>query len=189
MIGRMKTYSFFVHFAFTLLLTGCMSLHPRSEPPPHSEWVAKGHILLQTNKKSERAHLHWYQQAENTHLSLIGPLGSGRIELTITPTGTRLSRSDGSQEYAATPEALIAQLHYWPVPVTPATQWIRGLADSEATHKHWNLDGTLKSFESHGWQIQYKSYTTQEPHYPTNMTFKRAEWSVTVSIYQWGTAS
>ena len=197
-----RSIPFFFSFLLTLVLGGCASLRgpevkETTDLAPVSwsqheasmkamiHWTVKGHILLQSKKGGERARLHWAQNEENTHLSLIGPLGSGKVELMITPQRTHLSRSNGFQQDAPTPEALLTQLQGWPIPVRPARFWLQGLPDVDAHQKRWNLNGTVHSFESHGWRIHYQHYTEQPPYYPKSILFRRAEYSVTVSIDEW----
>ncbi len=148
-----------------------------------NHWKVRGHILIQTPEKSQRVRVHWQQEGMHTHLSLMGPFGSHKSELIITPEGAEWVSKDA--RHTTTDLAQFMATQGWPIPMNEALSWLRGLPGQKATHMVWYTDGTLQQLEESGWQIQYSDYRDELPRYPQKILLTKEALKVTISFQDW----
>ena len=170
-----------------LTLSGCAHLNQPQEqevftsvPPAHwaakkealstaSAWSMQGTLVFkqQTHEKSSggRGNFSLKQNGPETRLVVIGPLGSGTLQLHQTATSALFIFPDNQRLEGKSADVLwLQQGGSWPLPFSPGAFWLRGLPDEKATHLQWDQKGILRSFESHGFLIQYEAYQERAPY-------------------------
>src|SRR5690606_23478091 len=92
------------------------------------------------------------------------PLGSTLARVEVSPGQAVLTRSDGSLERAAHPDALVELVLGSPMPVAGLRDWLRGETGSDpADNLKKNDAGQIVSFSQSGWRVQLSRYDGQGP--------------------------
>lgn len=111
----------------------------------------------------------WSDTGSFLRLDLTNPMGSTLARVSVNRQGAILQRSDGSQEVASHPDALVEQVVGSPIPVAGLRAWLQGrLAPAEVglTDAHTvSHDGNhrLATFTQQGWQVQLSRYDILGP--------------------------
>jgi outer membrane lipoprotein LolB len=183
-----------------LLLGGCTGLRPVTE-----DWDARRNILLQldgwslagrvavrtVDGEGGQASLNWQQASEHSELQLAGPLGSGRVELSIGPDSVHFRDASGerSLEYQgpdATEQFMTEQLG-WYLPVGSARYWVMGVLDPAVPgERYFDQDGRLQSLTQRGWNIgieRFMSYGGQEM--PAKLVMQNPRLRLKLAVGEW----
>lgn len=123
-------------------------------------WHAEGRLAVKQGKKGGNASFVWTQKGEHFDIKLFGPFGSGAVYITGNDTHVQLKEANGKIHTAKTPEALLQKVAGWQVPITGMRYWLRGMPVPHDKLKKHRLgeEGTLKSLQQDGWQVDYESY-------------------------------
>lgn len=111
----------------------------------------------------------WSDTGNHLRLDLTNPMGSTLARVNVTQQGATLHHSDGSQEEASHPDALVEQVVGSPIPVAGLRSWLQGrLAPKEAgvAHPHairHDDNHRLTTFTQQGWQVQLSRYDNLGP--------------------------
>lgn len=106
----------------------------------------------------------WRDDGRNLMLDLSNPLGNTLARVWVLPGQAVLERTDGSQEVASHPDALVEQVLGSPVPVAGLRDWLHGRAgQSDVQHQRLDEQQNLSSFEQSGWRVTLSRYDEQGP--------------------------
>lgn len=107
----------------------------------------------------------WRDDGEALRLDLSNPLGSVLARIQVVPGHAVLERADGSQESAAGPDALLAQVWGHPMPVDGLRHWIQGRIRTGVPVSAVRRDaqGRLIALQQDGWEIRLSDYDKQGP--------------------------
>lgn len=184
----------------TLILVSCATL-PAPEAPQNKtvawdnraqtlssiqNWNLQGQIAIRNSKDAMTASLQWEQQPQRYKLSLLGPLGSGGMQLTGKPGFVQLKDSKGQLVTAPTPESLLAK-QGWRVPVSNLFYWIRGLpVPNVPAEKQLDRYNHITQLAQQGWKIQYLRYSAvNKIDLPSKIFLDNPELNVKIIISQW----
>lgn len=144
-----------------VLLAGCSGLAPR-EPvtvPAADAWVMEGRLALRVEDAGWHANIHWEQRPGNYRIRLYGPLGQGALELTGTPAGVFLQRSNGQVSQARDPDILLYQETGWQLPVSGLRYWVRGRVQPQLEYSlRRDEQGRPVELQQAGWDIRYTDF-------------------------------
>lgn len=196
-----------------LLLAGCAGVAPRpgtpfgsAAPPLAAAW--QQHLarisgieaftldarVAASGSFGVTGTLHWAQRGAVFTARFSGPLGSGAVEITGTPEVV-LIRS-GTDRYTTTqPEHFLLQRFGWTLPLAGLRHWALGIpasgpAATPATALNLNPDGTLRTLQQGGWEIDYPQYQPVAGHrLPRKITLQGKKIHVRIIIDQWGLAA
>lgn len=106
----------------------------------------------------------WRDDGQRLMLDLTNPLGNTLARVWVVPGRAILERTDGSQETAAHPDALVEKVLGSPVPVAGLRDWLHGRTGS-APAQQQRLDDQqhLSGFEQAGWRVGLSRYDDQGP--------------------------
>lgn len=106
----------------------------------------------------------WRDDGHKLMLDLSNPLGNTLARVWVLPGRAMLERTDGSQEVASHPDALVEQVLGSPVPVAGLRDWLHGRTGT-APVQNQRLDEQqhLSSFEQSGWRVTLSRYDEQGP--------------------------
>jgi len=151
------------------VLAGCAS-------PPSIEGVAEGpsfdrggrFALLVEHRDGKQDAVQggfaWRDTAGGQRLDLANPLGNTLARIDVQPGRALLTRSDGTTEAAADPDALVEQVLGSPIPVGGLRDWLRGrLAPGPSEHVEKDADGRLSRFAQNGWRVELSRYDELGP--------------------------
>jgi outer membrane lipoprotein LolB len=118
-----------------------------------------GVFSLQTQGNVVTAQFHWREHGENYQIQLYGPLGIGAVSMERNENQFLLKNAQGQIFTAKNPEVLIQQQLGWTLPVSPLTNWMRGLPGAErVTDMQFDQYHHLIQFHQAGWTIHYNDY-------------------------------
>ena len=158
-----------------LLLAGCATRPPVSEPVPEAAWLThrallealtdwqvRGRVAVRTGEDGWNAHFDWHQQGQDYLIRLRGPFGQGAVELHGNAMGVWLKQADQTPVFALDPETLLEQQTGWRLPVAGLSSWLRGLPVAGlASDLHWDMHGRLLQLRQDGWLVDYSRYREQ----------------------------
>jgi len=188
---------------FFLALTSCASL--KQEPPIPSQpaaipwgdrvgvlsniedWDLKGLIAIRNSRHAWNAHWQWQQNHTHYSIALVGPLGSGSLQLTGSPKSVLLETSDGKKITSTSPEALLEQQMGWRLPVSDLYYWVRGLpVPNLSAQKQFDAAHRLSVLIQNGWRIEYSRYVLiNHVDLPDKMILNNPELNVKIIINEW----
>lgn len=106
----------------------------------------------------------WRDDGRKLMLDLSNPLGNTLARVWVLPGQAILERTDGSQEHATHPDALVEQVLGSPVPVAGLRDWLHGRTGSAPVQSERRDDQQkLSSFEQSGWRVTLSRYDEQGP--------------------------
>ena len=167
----------FINLIVILLLTACTAQTPMPTPPVQNQqswemrqqslsqltrWQAEGALSIQTAKGTDSMQFNWQLQNQQTYnLRLMGPVGTGYGTLKTQPGQSAYFAPQNKVYRGSNPEALLAQVTGWRLPVENLYYWMRGLASpaSKATLQFDNTHSHLVSLEQDGFQVTFQNYS------------------------------
>lgn len=106
----------------------------------------------------------WRDDGRELTLDLANPLGSTLARVQVIPGHALLTRSNGTQEQAPDPDALVEQVLGSPMPVAGLRDWLRGRTGaSPSSQLEKNEAGQITSFSQNGWRVVLSRYDAQGP--------------------------
>lgn len=149
-------------------------------------WRIKGKIGLRQNGRGGSAALQWEQRGTTYAVNLHGPLGMGSVYIDGDEHKVVVRDQHGSHS-SVSPEALIAQMTGWQIPVTPLRYWAKGMpAPNIAIDQQQITDGRLATLHQAGWTIQYSNYArVSNVWLPGKIVMSRPQTRVTFIQKQW----
>lgn len=198
-LGRHPHRAALLGLCALLLLAGCAP-QPRPAPLPadwqahaaavgaRQAWQLQGKIGVRAASGSGSAFLTWKQQAESYRLVLSGALGMGKLVLTGDAHGVAWNDSRGRTGQHADPEALVAEIWGWQLPVPALKYWIRGIprpghpvADAEFA------GAEITRFRQSGWLVEPGAYRDVDGlALPTRLRLEGEGAILTLLINRWG---
>ncbi|MDO3386070.1 lipoprotein insertase outer membrane protein LolB [Gilvimarinus sp. SDUM040013] len=160
-----------VSFALALLaLTHCAQVPPKLLDVDYSEqlprlqqldnWQLEGKLGIRLPDDNGSARLSWRQHGSEFHLSLAGPLGTGRVVIEGSEQQVTLTQSGEPPLIARDAETLLYQATGWQLPVGLLSYWVRGVPapDHAVDQQSYTAAGALEQFQQAGWTLQIKRH-------------------------------
>ncbi len=158
-----------------------------ADPSAYSAWTATGRLALAANGQGGSGSFTWEQHADETSISLSGPLGVGAMR--VTAEGDRLSVTDDAgrsldneQTRALLRERLGADL-----PWSNLRYWMLGVPAPDGPSSVEDADtAPLRVIEQADWRIGYDAFRpTQGTSLPARFTATREGVRLKVTVDQW----
>src|SRR5690606_5224498 len=106
----------------------------------------------------------WRDTLNGQRLDLANPVGNTLARIDVKPGQALLTRTDGTTEAAANPDAVVEQVLGSPIPVGGLRDWLRGrLAQGPAEHVEKDSEGRLARFSQNDWRVELSRYDEQGP--------------------------
>lgn len=102
----------------------------------------------------------WMERQGILQIDLTNPMGTVLARVQVMPQGASLQRTDGSMEYAASPDELVAQLLGSPIPVAYLRTWLQGQTRVAAERDE---QGRPEAFVQDGWRVRLQRYDQKGP--------------------------
>ena len=128
-------------------------------------WDLSGSFSYVDPKESGAGRIQWKYQGRlqddfinNESVRLIGPIGTGSVELVSSETGAHLI--SGKQRYFGTSaDKLLIDIVGWKMPVEEMRYWLFGMPSTKVEGRFWlNEQGGLQSLKQSDWEIQFERY-------------------------------
>lgn len=197
-----------IFIIFIGILTGCSTLGPQSSgnngannslgihylPRPARQnqlsnlqnRSARGSIAIHTEQKGWNASFNWQQQNGHYVITLFGPLGTNRVQLTGDPLQVTLQTANRLVS-APTPESLIQQQLGWNLPISNLYYWLRGLPAPHArSRQSYDINNHLVHLTQQGWNIIYLRYSgVNGIDLPNRLLLNNPALQIRIVISQW----
>ena len=151
-------------------LAGCAAPVPQSTKTDQAEFLRYGRFALKAedfNRDPEAVQggFTWRDTGVRFSLDLTDPMGSVIARLVVERTGATLTRSNGEQIYAQTPDALMQTVLGQKVPVEGLRNWLRTIKTPLAGMSMVVKDpeGRIQIFEQSGWRVQLSRFDELGP--------------------------
>lgn len=105
----------------------------------------------------------WHEQQQQIQLDLNNPMGTVLARVVVDEQGSRLIYPSGDIEYAASPDALVAQLLGYELPVSGMKDWLRGQTGAGSVTELKQEQGRIVYFSQDNWRVQLQRYDEQGP--------------------------
>lgn len=130
-------------------------------PPDMRQWGLTGRISVSTPSDGFTGRFSWRQTQDRIRLDLKGPLGVGGMTIEGDDGRLTLRRRD-DVTVLDDPEADLARLVGWELPVTSLDAWLLGRLDPDfAGSVNSGVDGLASSLRQRGWQADYSAWQMQ----------------------------
>ena len=188
-------------------LTGCAVTRPvvvppsataaASQPAPASAIDLAGRLSVRYQKDGSDEALHgsftWMQRSDATTISLLSPLGQTLAVITITPTSAAIEQSGQAIRTAAEPDALVADVLGWPLPIAGLRDWLQGFVMDAQGHRSAVMPNDTTAFKTvDGWTLHYAVWDNSDASHPhpkrldmTRNTAEAGEVAIRLVIDSW----
>jgi len=155
-----------------LWLAGCATQAPEPNKTNQSEFLRYGRFALKAeefnrNPEAVQGGFTWRDTGVRFSLDLTDPMGSVIARVVAERTGATLTRANGEQIYAKSPDALLESVLGQTVPVDGLRSWLRTMKTAlpGMTKVVKDSEGRLESFEQSGWRVQLSRFDELGPSY------------------------
>jgi len=153
------------------VLGGCATAPPLAQEPwgersvrinEIAAWEARGRLSVTTPEDSVQGNFEWRQRPDWVEVRFRGPMGVGGLFVYGPPEMLTAIGRDGEQVVLHEPEADLAALFGFGLPVQSLRFWLLGLADERHAH-HFEFDelGLPRTLEQRGWLLTYSGWRSQ----------------------------
>lgn len=105
----------------------------------------------------------WNQQQQQIQLDLNNPMGTVLARLVADDQGARLIYPNGEVEYAQSPDALVAQLLGYELPVSGMKDWLRGQTGPSPVEGLQLEQDQIVYFHQDNWRVRLQRYDELGP--------------------------
>jgi outer membrane lipoprotein LolB len=157
----------------SLLMAGCAELAPQGEQVRIDGVQAAGRhyanaidldgrLSVQYQQDGQDQSLHgsfsWRQNAQQTRVTLMSPLGQIIAVIEVDPAYATLTQSGQPPRSAQDVDQLAAQSLGWPLPVSGLRSWLQGFSADASGKRIVATPGTTTATTQDGWHIEYVSW-------------------------------
>lgn len=152
-----------------LFLAACATPHKITGGKSEHTFDRTGRFALNVNdsggeQKAVQGGFAWSDDGRELRLDLANPLGSTLARVQVIPGRAVLTRTNGSQEQAQDPDALVALVLGSPMPVAGLRDWLQGRTGNLPVHDlEKNAEGQITHFEQNGWRVVLSRYDALGP--------------------------
>lgn len=151
------------------------------------QWQLSGRIGVVAGQHGGSANILWKQDKVKLLLSLSGPFGVDRVQLSGTPSRIVLRNSKGQTWVTRRPELALKRSLGWPVPLANLQYWIVGRPDPKSKFRiKLGSHGLVRTLQQGRWTVRYGAYVhTHNLWLPQKITATAIHVRVRLIISQW----
>ena len=153
-----------------LWLAGCVAPTPSLDQSSQTEFLRYGRFALKAedfnrNPEAVQGGFTWRDTGGRFSLDLTDPMGSVIARVVVERTGATLTRANGEQIYAKTPDALMQSVLGQNVPVDGLRNWLHTIKTPlpGMSMVVMDADGRVQTFEQSGWRVQLSRFDALGP--------------------------
>lgn len=149
-------------------------------------WTARGSIAIRTPQKGFNANFNWEQHYDAYLITLFGPLGANRVQL--SGNAQQVTLQNGNRVVSAPDaESLLQQQLGWSVPVSNLYYWMRGMpVPGSKGHRSYDMNNHLVQLDQQGWHIAYLRYVSVDGvDMPNRIVLRNPRVEVRVVVSNW----
>lgn len=170
-----------------LSLTACSTAPPAiiTSTDHFDHWLAEGKMGLRVADKGGNLNFVWLQEGAIYTLTLSGPLGAGRTELSGGPGGVTLRNGDTGNVTAASPEELLEAVTGYRAPVSHLAHWLKARPATLEAHIERDASGRVSRIDEDGWTALFPVWDEIHPALPRKIQITGPDTRLTVVISRW----
>ena len=180
-----------IWLVLVVLQTGCASLFEkplafdqqldRRHLQQDRAWHFEGRLALSDAHESIQAAINWNHQLEKDVIELTGPLGQGRLAITVLAGLVVIEDGETRQEYQGDVDAVLSQQVAVAVPVRALKYWVLGVSDPGLV-----VANQENGFVQAGWAVQYKEMQwVKSLQLPKKMLAEKEVTKIKLIVDQW----
>lgn len=171
-----------------LALVGC-SMAPPAPSVTNTDhldhWLAEGKMGLRVADKGGNLNFVWLQEGALYTLTLSGPLGAGRTELTGGPDGVTLRNGDIGDIRASSPEVLLEAVTGYSAPVSHLAHWLKAQPATLDARIERDDQGRASRIDEDGWTALFPDWDETHPALPRKILITGPDTRLIVVISRW----
>jgi outer membrane lipoprotein LolB len=171
-----------------LALAGC-SMAPPAPSVTNTDhldhWLAEGKMGLRVADKGGNLNFVWLQEGALYTLTLSGPLGAGRTELTGGPDGVTLRNGDIGDIRASSPEVLLEAVTGYSAPVSHLAHWLKAQPATLDARIERDDQGRASRIDEDGWTALFPDWDETHPALPRKILITGPDTRLIVVISRW----
>ena len=185
--------------AAALVIAGCAPLAPRKPATPPvadtaiqalacvHDWALQGRVAFRLPGESGSFRLRWEQHGATYRLHAAGPLGAGGARIEGDAENVVVESRGERRAYQEPPEAVLASVLGYPLPVRALRYWALGLADPDAGPASWSVQSDQRVLKQAGWLVRYEAmeHAAGPVPLPSRLRLERDVSSVRLLIERW----
>jgi len=148
-----------------LILAGCATQSPETIRSGNNELVRYGRFALKAedfNRPPEAVQggFTWRDNGTRLTLDLTDPFGAVMARIVADQYGATLTRANGEEVRATSPDALMQTVLGQSIPVDGLRSWLRAMRQppQSMTVSSRDVQGRVQSFEQGGWGVQLAKF-------------------------------
>lgn len=171
-----------------LAMAGC-SMAPPAPSVTNTDhldhWLAEGKMGLRVADKGGNLNFVWLQEGALYTLTLSGPLGAGRTELTGGPDGVTLRNGDIGDIRASSPEVLLEAVTGYSAPVSHLAHWLKARPATLDARIERDDQGRASRIDEDGWTALFPDWDETHPALPRKILITGPDTRLIVVISRW----
>lgn len=151
-------------------------------------WSFRGRTIITQGREGWNAGVYWREQRPSFSIRLSGPFAQGGVLLEGQAEQVTMTLSSGEQWSAETPEALLAEVLGWLLPVSALRDWVRGMPYAAMSIDEMHLDnqGRITRLQQASWQVSFEEYMPfSGQQLPAKVFIKHPDLSVRLVMNRW----
>ena len=125
----------------------------------YPSWQVSGRLALSDGEQGGQLSFDWRAEGDQHDLRLRTAAGGRQWRLLFNPHGAVLEGSDVGLVRGPDPDALVAEVVGWPIPVLRLAYWLRGLHSGLEEQVGYAEDGTMARIAGEEWVLDYLRFT------------------------------
>lgn len=146
-----------------------------------TSWQFEGRLAVVAEHESFSASLNWQHRQSGDVIELVGPMGMGRILITVTATQVAVDEGDNQIVYSQPADRVFAKYFAVAIPVQALRYWVLGVVEPERDFAEVD-----KGFIQHQWRVKYRQMQKYEGELlPRKINIEKQETKIKLVIDQW----
>ena len=153
----------------------------------HPHWGVSGRLALSDGERGGQMAFDWRAEGSQHEVQLRTMASGKRWRLLFNEWGALLEGSDIGLLRGPDPDALVAEVVGWPIPVRQLAYWLRGHNGSDAETLIFAADGTIESIVAPPWVLAYQRFgvPAEGPPMPIRIQASSSPHQVRVVLRDW----
>ncbi len=144
-------------------------------------WAFEGRMAIQSDAESFSADINWRHGLSGDSVELSGPLGQGRVVISVLAEEIVVDDGDRRVHYTQSPESVFYRYFGVSVPVLALRFWFLGLIEPNQSYKE-----VKQGFIQHRWQVVYKQMQIAEGTLlPRKIVIEKTNTKIKLIIDRW----
>ena len=185
------SYASILLIVFAILLTGCAQqpikqageyrLQAMQHLYAQTNWQFEGRLAVAAEHESFSASINWQRRQASDVIELVGPLGQGRVLITVTAMHVVVDDGDKRSVYLESADRVFAKYFGIAIPVQAFRYWLLGVVEPEQDYTE-----VEKGFIQHQWRVKYRQMQMHgDELLPRKINIEKEHTKIKLVIDQW----